>query len=364
MEAVDQKNEAIDTGAETLSDEQKAARCRQNLAAAVEAVKKALPGMTLLENEPMCAHSSFRIGGPVRALAAPSDVTSLSKLCSILKENHIAPMMLGNGTNILFPDEGLDQLFLISTEKLTKMFLLPDGAIYAEAGVSLSKLASFAQQNGLAGLEFASGIPGTVGGGTIMNAGAYGGELKDAIESVVCLYVPDQALYELTNEQCAFSYRSSLFKKLGGCLVLSAVFRLEKGDGEAIAAKMRELNEKRRAKQPLDLPSAGSAFKRPEGYFAAALIDEAGLKGYTVGGAQVSEKHAGFVVNIGGASSHDVYELMKHVRNTVYREKGVQLEPEIIILPPDYRLEDFGPAVRGNHISINTPPEDANSLPQ
>ena len=346
MDDIERKQE------ETTAAEENPNRCRENLEKAVAAVKAALPGMTLLEHEPMSQHSSFRIGGPVRALAAPSDVTSLTKLCSVLKQNHIAPMMLGNGTNILFPDEGLDQVFLVSTEKLTKMFLLPDGALYAEAGVSLSKLASFAQQNGLAGLEFASGIPGTVGGGTIMNAGAYGGELKDAIESVVCLYVPDQRLYELTNEQCAFAYRSSLFKKLGGCLVLSVVFRLEKGDGEAIAAKMRELNERRRDKQPLDLPSAGSAFKRPEGYYAAALIDEAGLKGYTVGGAQVSEKHAGFVVNIGGATSHDVYDLMMHVRNTVYREKGVQMEPEIIILPPDYRLEDFGPAVKPNIITM------------
>ena len=346
MDDIERKQE------ETTAAEENPNRCRENLEKAVAAVKEALPGMTLLEHEPMSQHSSFRIGGPVRALAAPSDVTSLTKLCSVLKQNHIAPMMLGNGTNILFPDEGLDQVFLVSTEKLTKMFLLPDGALYAEAGVSLSKLASFAQQNGLAGLEFASGIPGTVGGGTIMNAGAYGGELKDAIESVVCLYVPDQRLYELTNEQCAFAYRSSLFKKLGGCLVLSVVFRLEKGDGEAIAAKMRELNERRRDKQPLDLPSAGSAFKRPEGYYAAALIDEAGLKGYTVGGAQVSEKHAGFVVNIGGATSHDVYDLMMHVRNTVYREKGVQMEPEIIILPPDYRLEDFGPAVKPNIITM------------
>ena len=346
MDDIERKQE------ETTAAEENPNRCRENLEKAVAAVKEALPGMTLLEHEPMSQHSSFRIGGPVRALAVPSDVTSLTKLCSVLKQNHIAPMMLGNGTNILFPDEGLDQVFLVSTEKLTKMFLLPDGALYAEAGVSLSKLASFAQQNGLAGLEFASGIPGTVGGGTIMNAGAYGGELKDAIESVVCLYVPDQRLYELTNEQCAFAYRSSLFKKLGGCLVLSVVFRLEKGDGEAIAAKMRELNERRRDKQPLDLPSAGSAFKRPEGYYAAALIDEAGLKGYTVGGAQVSEKHAGFVVNIGGATSHDVYDLMMHVRNTVYREKGVQMEPEIIILPPDYRLEDFGPAVKPNIITM------------
>ncbi len=347
-----------------VTPEEKADRCRENLEKAIAAVKRELPGMTLLENEPMREHCSFRIGGPVRALAAPEDVTSLSRLCSILKDNHIAPMMLGNGTNILFPDEGLDQLFLVSTEKLTGMFLLPDGAIYAEAGVSLSKLASFARQNELAGLEFASGIPGTVGGGTIMNAGAYGGELKDVIESVVILYVPDQRLYELTREQCAFAYRTSLFKKMGGCLVLSVVFRLDKGDGEAIAAKMRELNERRRDKQPLDLPSAGSAFKRPEGYYAAALIDEAGLKGYTVGGAQVSEKHAGFVVNIGGATSHDVYDLLMHVRETVWREKGVQLEPEIIILPPDYRLEDNGPAVHRNHITVNEIPEDGDSLPQ
>ena len=349
---------------ETLSAEEISARCRENLEKAIAAVKKALPGMTLLENEPMERHSSFKIGGPVRALAVPEDVSSLSRLCSILKDNHIAPMMLGNGTNVLFPDEGLPELFIVSTEKLQKLFLLPDGAIYAEAGVSLSKLASFAQQNGLAGLEFASGIPGTVGGGTIMNAGAYGGELKDVIESVVCLYVPEQRLYELSNEQCAFAYRTSLFKRLGGCLILSVVFRPEKGEGEAIAAKMRELNERRRDKQPLDLPSAGSAFKRPEGYYAAALIDEAGLKGYTVGGAQVSEKHAGFVVNIGGATSHDVYDLLMHVRETVWREKGVQLEPEIIILPPDYRLEDNGPAVHRNHITVNEIPEDGESLPQ
>ena len=338
--------------------EDAAARCRENLEKAIAAVKAALPGMTLLENEPMSAHCSFKIGGPARALAVPEDVMSLAKLCSVLKDNHIAPMMLGNGTNILFPDEGLDQLFLVSTEKLQKMFLLPDGALYAEAGVPLARLATFAQQNGLAGLEFASGIPGTVGGGTIMNAGAYGGELKDVIESVVCLYVPEQRLYELSNEQCAFAYRTSLFKRMGGYLILSVVFRLPAGEGEAIAAKMRELNERRRDKQPLDLPSAGSAFKRPEGHYAAALIDEVGLKGYTVGGAQVSQKHAGFVVNRGGATSHDVYELLMHVRNTVYKEKGVQLEPEIIILPPDYRLEDFGPAVKGNLVTFNGMPEE------
>ena len=323
----------------------------ENLENAIAEIKKQMPGLKLLENEPMSEHSSFRIGGPVRAMAVPSGVPSLTKICAILKEHQLAPMMLGNGTNLLFPDEGLQELFIISTEKLTKLFLLPDGAVYAEAGVSLARLASFAQQNGLKGLEFASGIPGSLGGGCIMNAGAYGGELKDAVESVVCYYLPEQRLYELSNEQCRFGYRSSLFQTMGGCVVLSAVLRLEQGDKEEISAKMRELNEKRREKQPLDLPSAGSAFKRPEGHFAAALIEQAGMKGYSVGGAQVSEKHAGFVVNTGGATSHDVYDLMLHVRKTVYEHSGVQLEPEMILLPPDYKLVDNGPSVPRHIIS-------------
>ena len=317
----------------------------ENLELAIQEIKEAMPGLSLLENEPMAAHCSFKIGGPARALATPQDVSSLARICYFLKKHELAPYMLGNGTNILFPDEGLPDLFLLSTAKLEKMFLTPDGAIYAESGVSLSKLSSFAQQNGLAGLEFASGIPGSVGGGLMMNAGAYGGELKDVVESVVIYYLPEQALYELTAEQCKFAYRSSLFQKMGGCVILSAVFRLKKGDGEAISAKMRELNAKRREKQPLDLPSAGSAFKRPEGGFAAALIEQAGLKGYQIGGAQVSEKHTGFVVNRGGASSHDVYDLMMHIRKTVYEHSKVALEPEMILLPPDFKLEDHGPQI-------------------
>lgn len=331
----------------------------ESLEKAINELKEKMPGLTLLENEPMNVHSSFRIGGPVRALAVPEDVMSLSRVCAVLKENHLAPMILGNGTNILFPDEGLKDLFIISTEKLTKMFLLDEETIYAEAGVPLAKLAGFAHQNGLSGLEFASGIPGTLGGGVIMNAGAYGGEMKDAVESVVCYYVQDQRLYELDREQCRFEYRNSLFKKMGGCIVLSAVLKLKKGDSAEIAAKMRELNERRRDKQPLDLPSAGSAFKRPEGGYAAALIDECGLRGYTVGGAQISEKHAGFAVNIGGATSHDVYDLLKHVRDTVYLEKKVALEPEIIILPPDYHLDDNSPDLLRHRVVANEPENNA-----
>ena len=325
----------------------------ENLELAIQEIKEKLPGMTLLENEPMSGHCSFRIGGPARALAVPSDVTGFTRLCAIMKEHQVAPFMLGNGSNILFPDEGLPDLLLVSTEKLQKLFLLPDGAIYAEAGVSLARLAAFACDQGLSGLEFASGIPGTVGGGLRMNAGAYGGELKDVVESVVCYYLPEQALYEMPQANCRFGYRSSVFQKTGGLVVLSAVFRLSAGDKETVSAKMRELNEKRRDKQPLDLPSAGSAFRRPEGHFAAALIDQAGLKGYTVGGAQVSEKHAGFVVNRGGATSKDVYEVLMHVRSTVYERFQVPLEPEIIILPPDFKLVDDGPAVKRNHVQIN-----------
>ena len=320
----------------------------ENLEKAIREIKEQLPGMTLLENEPMSAHSSFRIGGPARALAVPSDLTGLTRLCAILRENHVAPFLLGNGSNILFPDEGLPDLLLLSTEKLQKIFLLPDGAIYAEAGVSLSRLAAFACEQGLTGLEFASGIPGTVGGGLRMNAGAYGGEMKDVVESVVYYYLPEQMLYEIPAANCRFGYRSSIFQQSAGMAVLSAVFRPQPGNKEEISAKMRELGERRRDKQPLDLPSAGSAFKRPEGHFAAALIDQAGLKGYTVGGAQVSEKHAGFVVNRGGATSRDVYDLMMHVRNTVYEQFQVELQPEIIILPPDYKLVDDSPVPKRN----------------
>ena len=320
----------------------------EKLENAIAEIKKVFPGMKILENEPMRAHCSFRTGGPVRALAYPSDLSSLTKLCCILKEHELAPLMLGNCTNIVFPDEGMSEVFAICTEKLTKLFLLPDGAIYAECGVPLSRLAAFAQQNGLAGLEFASGIPGSVGGGVMMNAGAYGGELKDAVESVVCYYLPEQRLYEVTAEKCQFGYRNSFFKKLPGNVIISAVFRLHEGDKDEIAAKMRELNERRRDKQPLDLPSAGSAFKRPEGHYAAALIDEAGLKGFSVGGAQVSEKHAGFIVNTGNATSADIHELMKQVRKRVYDNSNVLLEPEIILLPPDYKLEDRGPQVPRN----------------
>ncbi len=329
------------------------------LDSAVKEIRETLPGLPLSEEEPMAKHSSFRIGGPVRAFAVPEDVTGFSRITHILKKHKLMPMVVGNCTNILFPDEGLKDLFIISTERMTRMFLLDDSRIYAEAGVSLSKLASFSCQHSLAGLEFASGIPGTVGGGVLMNAGAYGSEMKDVVESVVTYYLPEQKLYETPLENCGFGYRKSAFQTMTGCAIVSAVFRLEKGDRDEIAAKMKELNERRREKQPLDLPSAGSAFKRPEGYFAAKLIEECGLKGYSTGGAMVSEKHAGFVVNTGNACSHDVYYLMMHVRNTVWQMKGIELVPEIIILPPDYKLTDDSPSAPLHIISGSGPLSEA-----
>ena len=304
----------------------------EQLEIAIAEIKEAMPGLELRENEPMSEHCSFRIGGPARVLAIPSDVTSLSKICCLLKKHKLAPYIIGNGTNILFPDEGLNDLFIISTAKLGKLFMIGEDAIYAEAGVSLAKLAGFAQQNGLEGLEFASGIPGSVGGGVIMNAGAYDGELKDAVESVVFYYLPDQSLYEMPHDNCAFGYRTSFFQKTPGCVILSAVFRLKKGDGEAIAAKMRELNQRRRDKQPLNFPSAGSTFKRPEGYFAGKLIEDAGLKGASVGAAQVSEKHAGFLINRGGATCDDMLRLIELVQERVREQFGVELECEVRIV--------------------------------
>lgn len=318
---------------------------------AIAEIRDELPGLDIRENEPMKKHCSFRAGGPVKYLLIPQDINSLSIICSIIKDNRLMPYILGNGTNVVFPDEGCDKLIVISTEKLQGLRMLDDGYIYAECGVSLSKLANFAMENSLGGLEFASGIPGSVGGATIMNAGAYDGEIKDVVDSVVVYYLPEQRLYEFSNDQCSFSYRHSAFQEEAGYLVLSTVFKLGKKDSSEIAEKMKDLNGRRRDKQPLDMPSAGSAFKRPEGHYAARLIEEAGLMGYSVGDAQVSTKHAGFIVNKGNASAKDLYELMDHVRRTVFEQKQVALEPEIILIHPEYVLEDNGPEAQKHFIS-------------
>ena len=311
----------------------------EGLELALSQIKEAMPKLELYEQEPMREHCSMKVGGEVRAFMIPKDIWELTRALYYLHNNDVAPLMIGKGTNMIIPDEGLD-ICVISTEKMQKLRMgETENTIYAEAGVSLARVAQFAQSKGLAGLEFASGIPGSVGGGVLMNAGAYGGELKDVVESVVLYYLTEQALCEVKGEDCGFGYRQSGFTKIN-CVITGVVFKLTPDDPEAIAQRMHELNEKRRQSQPLDMPSAGSAFKRPVGGYAAALIDEAGLKGYKVGGAQVSEKHAGFVVNCGGASYDDVVALMDHVRREVYAKSGVTLEPEIRIYPKGMLLVD------------------------
>ena len=294
-------------------------------------IRAALPGVAIREDEPLARHCSFRIGGPAPALLLPGSARELRELCRLLAGKGHEPFLLGNGTNLLFPDEGLRRLVVktcqnagaIETEAGT-------GRIRAECGATLARTAAAAQAAGLTGLEFAHGIPGSVGGGVVMNAGAYGGELKDVVVETEYL---DENLKEgvLRGEEHEFSYRHSRFSE-GGGVILRTTFVLTPGDPEAIAARMQELGDKRRASQPLDLPSAGSTFKRPVGGFAAALIDEAGLKGFSVGGAQVSPKHAGFVVNTGGATCADVLRLMDHIRETVLARSGIELTPEVRIV--------------------------------
>ncbi len=311
----------------------------ESLEKALLDIQENVTELDLREHESMREHCSFKVGGEVRAFIVPKDIWQMTKVFYYLHMNEVLPLIVGKCTNLIIPDEGLD-ICVVSTEGLTKLRMgTTEDTIYAEAGVSLARLAQFAQANGLAGLEFASGIPGSVGGGILMNAGAYGGEMKDVVESVVMYYLTDQALCEVKNEDCGFGYRQSSFNKIN-CAITGAVFKLTKDEPGAIAARMHEMNEKRRKSQPLDMPSAGSAFKRPVGGYAAALIDEAGLKGCTVGGAQVSEKHAGFVVNRGDASFDDIVELMDHVRREVYAKSGITLEPEIRIYPKGITLVD------------------------
>ena len=269
----------------------------------------------------------------MRTLAFPPTERDLLSLIALLQEKAVTPLLLGNGTNVVFPD-ALCSRFVIGTEELQELSLLSDGGIFAAAGVPLSRLAAFAFEHSLTGLEFASGIPGSVGGGLLMNAGAYGGELKDAVgEVIVCLRGKSEPS-RISNEDCAFGYRQSRFQT-DGSVILGAVFYLQPGDKDTIAARMKELNQRRREKQPLDLPSAGSAFRRPAGAYAAALIEECGLKGITVGGAQVSQKHAGFIVNTGTATTADLRTLIELVRAAVREKKGISLQPEIILISAD-----------------------------
>lgn len=280
-------------------------------------------------DEPMSRHTSLRIGGPAEIMAFPKNKTELSNLLKTSALLDLKPVILGAGTNILAPDEGLRGLTICLKDGMDGMESIDDTHIRVMAGVTMTRAAMFAANLGLTGMEFAHGIPGTVGGGVYMNAGAYGGEIGKICEAVEIMDMEGN-LHTRSCEQMQFSYRHSILEE-ERAIVISAVFSLAPGDTAEIKAKMKELQAKRSASQPLDLPSAGSAFKRPVGGFAAALIDQAGLKGFRVGGAAISTKHAGFAVNLGGATAADMKQLLRQVSDKVYENSGIRIEPEVRI---------------------------------
>lgn len=285
----------------------------------------------VFENEPMSRHTTFRVGGPADVLFLPESGEQVAAALNAAKESAVDALVIGNGSNLIVRDGGVRGLVIALGDGMSA--IARDGdVVTAQAGASLAKVAAFAQAEGLSGLEFASGIPGTLGGGCAMNAGAYGGQLSDVLIDAEVLLNGERRT--LTNAEMAMGYRTTMPLREGG-IVLSARFRLTSDDPEAIAARMRELNARRRDKQPLNCPSAGSTFKRPEGHFAGALIEGAGLKGRSVGGAQVSQKHAGFIVNTGGATASDILALIKIVQDEVLARYGVALETEVRIVGED-----------------------------
>lgn len=295
-----------------------------------ERLARRCPEMTVLEQVPMCCHTTFRVGGPVPLMALPKTAQQAAAAVETATELGIVPFFLGNGSNLLVSDRGAD-VFIIKTAGLTGA-AVEDGTIAAQGGCLLRRLACLARENALAGLAFAHGIPGTLGGAVVMNAGAYGGEMAQVVESVTVL---DKQGQTETLTKLDFSYRHSALSD-GSRMILSARLRLSPGDGDQIQREMEQLMERRRSKQPLEMPSAGSTFRRPREGYAAALIDQCGLKGLTVGGAQISEKHAGFIVNRGGATCRDILCLMAQVRSRVLEQTGVALEPEVKLLGEEF----------------------------
>lgn len=275
----------------------------------------------------MAKHTTFKIGGNASLVVFPESETQISEIVKAAKQAGIRLITIGNGSNLLVDDDGIDACVMILDEHFSDIKLIDEESIYASAGAMLIKVCRFAYENGLSGLEFAYGIPGTCGGGAFMNAGAYGGEMKDVL--VKCSHIDkDGNIGCLENDDLKLSYRHSAYYD-NDCIITGLYLKLKKGDKAEIKEKMDDLISRRRNKQPLEFPSAGSTFKRPEGYFAGALIEDCGLRGRSVGGAQVSEKHCGFVINKGGATCRDVLELCKICSDTVYDKKGVKLEMEI-----------------------------------
>lgn len=297
--------------------------------AVVEALAKYVPEENLFLLEPMSAHTTFKVGGAADCLVEIQNTQQLSKLQSYLSKVEVPYYVLGNGSNLLVSDEGFRGVILKVGDGMSEISVLGNRVI-AQAGAKLAKVARVAAEHGLTGLEFASGIPGTVGGGVVMNAGAYDGEMSQVVKTVTVIG-RDGELLKLDNATMEFGYRKSTIKNQP-FVVTEVVFELSQGDKDAIRAKMEELNGKRREKQPLEYPSAGSTFKRPCGYFAGKLIMDAGLRGYQCGGAKVSEKHCGFVVNAGGATAKDVRRLIQDVQEIIQDKFNVNLETEVLFL--------------------------------
>ena len=281
------------------------------------------------QQEPMSRHTTFRIGGPADFYLCPHSTKEVQEIVEICKEENLPYFVLGNGSNLLVSDKGYRGV-VIQLWKNFSDITVKDCCIQAKAGALLSKVAAEALEAGLTGMEFASGIPGTIGGAAFMNAGAYGGEMKDIIKSVKVLDTQGEVRV-LPKEELKMGYRTSIVKEKG-YTVLSVELELSKGNREEIRNTMEDLKERRTSKQPLEMPSAGSTFKRPEGYFAGKLIMDSGLRGFSVGGAQVSEKHCGFVVNKGGATAMDVLNLIREVQRKVKEQFGVDLETEVRFL--------------------------------
>ena len=283
----------------------------------------------IYKNELMSRHTTFRTGGPASLFLRPRTTEEIKGVIKLLKRAEVDFFILGNGSNLLVSDKGYDGV-VISLSNFSDIKIEDETQVNAQAGAMNSAIASLARDNALAGFEFAAGIPGTIGGAMIMNAGAYGGEMKDITRQVQVL-TPDGDIIKLDNNAMKFGYRTSAIKGKN-FVVLSALLDLKKGNKDEISAQMQDLALRRKEKQPLEYPSAGSTFKRPEGYFAGKLIEDAGLRGFSVGDAAVSEKHCGFVINKGNATSTDIYELIKRVQDKVYENAGVKLEPEVIML--------------------------------
>lgn len=295
----------------------------------LEILQKLVGESQVWAEEPMKNHTTFRVGGCARYLVEPTDIKQLADVIDACQRANMPYYIVGNGSNLLVSDAGYDGV-IIHLFKNMSAIEVQEEQIRLQAGVLLVKAASVACREGLTGLEFASGIPGTIGGALVMNAGAYGGEMKDVVSRVKVL-MPDGSLKEYTNEDMAFGYRTSRIAREHS-IVLEAVLTLQRGDREAIWARMTELKEQRVRKQPLEYASAGSTFKRPEGYFAGKLIEDAGLRGFRIGDAQVSKKHCGFVVNRGEASAAQIAEVIQYVQRKVYEQSGVQLQTEVKFL--------------------------------